>query len=538
MLDKLKSYLESIHITPISWLAGVSGVLMVRFFLESLSNPTSSGYFASDASTLINYYLFFIATLLVFMVFFQIVVPSWKSVAPQFVALSSAAVLIAPIIDWVASEGRGLKMTYLFNTPKEMIYSLFHFFTGGINGVTIGLRIEITLGLLFFGLFVYFVEKNWKRAVISSLVLYLIVFLFASIPGIISIIGQTGHLFQNTPLVFLQNSITNSSAISNNIHSSLQYSSVVRLIEIAFNFIMGKILLLISVAVLLAWFYTSYKEKFKAVIRNSRAERIASYVVMVLFGIFVAYMIFPSIKLNWNDWLSVIMLCLSFYFSCLFAICANDMADEDTDKISNADRPLISNSLSKADMKQMGAVFIVISLISGFLAGYTSFFFILTFTALYYIYSVPPTRFKLVPFFSSFLIGLCMLSAIIAGFFLVSPVKYVSAFPGKLILAIVIIFSLLANVRDMKDVAGDRAAGIKTVPVIFGDIWGPRVVAIFAALSFVLIPIFSGIYVLFFTAVPTALASWYYINKKPYSEKPLDKIYFVFMFVSFLLLFV
>lgn len=520
ILGRFKSYLESIKITPVSWLAGVSGVLMVRFFLESLSNPTSTGFFASDASTLINYYLFFMATLLAFMVFFQIVLPSWKNVAPQFVAISSLGVLVAPVIDWIISGGKGLKMTY--------------FFVG--NGATFGLKIEIALGLLFLGLFVYFISKSWKRAIVSTIILFTTVFVLASLPGIISLVGQGGRSTQS-PLVFLVKSIENSSTVSNNIHSSLQYSSMTRLLEISFNFIMGKILFLISVVTLFFLARTNYKEKLNAVIKNFRAERVFSYVLMIFFGIFIAYSNFSFVKLNWNDWLSVIILCFSFVFSCLFAICANDMADEDTDKISNADRPLISNALSKWDMKQMGAVFILISLLAGFLAGYTAFFFVLTFTALYYIYSVPPTRLKLIPFFSSFLISLCMLSAVIAGFYLVSPIKYVSAFPSKLVLSIVIIFSLLANVRDMKDIEGDRAAGIKTMPIIFGDIWGPRAVAISAGLAVLLVPVFSGLYILFIPAIPTALVSYYFINKKPYREKPISIVYFAFMFAGFLLLF-
>jgi len=429
-----------------------------------------------------------------------------------------------------------MKMAYFFDTPREMLFSFLSFFGKGFDGgATVGLKIEIALATLFFGLFIYFISKSWRRSLVSILVLYAIVFALVSIPGIFSIIGQGGHPIQD-PMVFLQNSIADSSTISNNLHSSLQYSSVIRLIEISFNFIMGKIMLLISVAVLLVWFYANFREKFKAVIKNSRGERVAAYIVMVFLGIYISSVMFSPLRLNWNDWLSVITLCLSFYFSCMFAICANDTADEDTDKISNAARPLISNTLSKWDMKQMGAVFIVISLVSAYLAGYTAFFFVLTFTALYYIYSVPPTRFKLIPFFSSFIISLCMLAAILAGFFLVSPIKYVSAASPRLILAVVVIFSLLSNVRDMKDISGDKSAGIKTLPVILGDVWGPRVVALCAMFSFILIPIFSGFYILFLTAVPTAFASWYFINKKPYSEKPLDKIYFAFMFLSFLLL--
>ena len=538
MLNNLKSYLENIKITPISWLVGISGVIMVRFFLESLSNPTSSGFFASDASTLIHYYLFFLAIVVVFMIILQKAVPSWKNIIPQFVAVSFLMIFIAPIIDWIISGGKGLKMVYLFDPPKEMLFSFLYFTNKSLNGgSTLGLQIEIALMLLLVGLFVYLVSKNWKRAIISVASLYIIVFIFASLPGIISLIGQGGQSTQN-PLVFLQNSIGNSATISNNIHSSLQYSSMTRLLEISFNFIMGKILFLILIANASFWFFLNFKEKFKTMFKNSRPERVTHYLLMIFLGLLIAHVAFPTVQFNWNDWLSVIVLCFSFYLSIMFAVCVNDIVDEDIDKISNSDRPLITNSLSKEDMKQSAFMFLVASLISGYLAGYTAFFFVLTFTALYYIYSAPPTRFKLIPFFSSFLIGLCCLTATLAGFFLLSPLKYVSAFPAKFALAVVVVFFLGSHIRDLKDMGGDKTAGIKTVPIIFGDKWGPRVVGYFTALAFLLVPVFSGIYILFATAIPGALVSYYFVNRKPYKEKYIFQIYFAFLFVSFLLLFI
>lgn len=536
MLDKLKSHLESIHITPVNWLVGVSGVLMVRFFLESLSSPTSSGFFASDAPTLIHYYLFFLSVAVVLMIFIQTAIPSWKKVAPQFVSISLLAIFIAPIADWIISGGKGLRMAYLFEPPKEMLLSFVSFFGKNFsNGVTWGLRIELALMVLSMGLLVYFAQKNWRRAVFSALVLYVIIFTFISLPGLVSMVGQIGH-FTQSPLAFFQNSIANSSTISNNLHSSLQYSSVVRLIEISFNFIMGKILFLILIVAASVWFRLNFKEKFKAIIKNSRPERVAHFILMILFGSFISYSTFPIIKLNWSDWLSVIVLCLSFYFSWVFAVCVNDIVDEDIDAVSNAERPLIASSLDKEDMKQAAIIFLVASLISSFLAGYTAFFFVLAFTALYYIYSAPPTRFKIIPFFSSFIIGLCTLTAVMAGFFLLSPFKYVSAFPPRLALAVVVIFFLLVSTRDMKDIEGDKKVGIKTAPIIFGDIWGPRVIGIFAAMSFLLIPVFSGIYILFASAIPAALVVYYFVNREPYIEKYIFRTYFAFALVSFLLL--
>src|SRR3989344_5410346 len=322
MLNNFKTYLEKIQVTPLSWLAGISGVLMIRFFLESFSNPSSSGFFASDASTLVHYYLFFLAVAVVFMIFLQLVIPSWKKVIPQLTAIS--------------------------------------FFGGNLyTGVTLGIRIEIVLMLLFIGLLVYFIEKSWFRAIVSVISLYILIFIFLSLPGVMNAIGgqdMAGNYFKE-PLTFIQKSIENSATISNNLHNSLEFSSFVRLFEIAFNFLIGKVFFLILTVATFVWFRLNFKEKLRAVIKNSRPERVTHYFLMIFVGLFAAYSIFPNIRLNWNDSLSVIVLCLSFYFSWMFAVSTNDIVDEEIDAVSDPTRPLIANSLSKKDMKESATIF-------------------------------------------------------------------------------------------------------------------------------------------------------------------------------------
>jgi 4-hydroxybenzoate polyprenyltransferase len=175
-------------------------------------------------------------------------------------------------------------------------------------------------------------------------------------------------------------------------------------------------------------------------------------------------------------------------------------------------------------------------MVSGYIAGFSAFFFVLVFTALYYIYSANPSRLKLIPFFSSFLIALCCLSAVLAGFFLLSPVKNLSVFPDKLAGAVVLLYFLFANIRDMKDIEGDKKAHVMTVPLLFGDVWGPRVVGGMAALAFLLVPVFVGIYSLFVSAVPAAAAIYFYITRKPYAEKPVFNTYFSFIVGSIIVL--
>src|SRR3989338_378094 len=98
--------------------------------------------------------------------------------------------------------------------------------------------------------------------------------------------------------------------------------------------------------------------------------------------------------------------------------------------------------------------------------------------------------------------------------------------------------SLLTGIRDIKDIEGDKKAGIKTVPIIFGDVWGVRVVGFLAGLSYILIHVFLGINILFVAAIPCALATYYFANKKPYKEKFIFMIYFAFILVSALLIFI
>lgn len=528
MLAKFESILRNTRLTPVSWLTGISGILMVRFFLEALSSPSSSGIIASDASTLVHYYLFFISFALGAMIFFHFALPSWRSLVPQFVLYLFVAVLLAPILDLVWSGGAGLSMAYIFYKPVELLQAFLQFF-GPTNGITLGIRIEVAVILLFSAWLTYKVKRNIWRGVSSAVILYIAIFLFVSMPSIISLIFSFGA----DPLQFLGNSIAKSATFSDNLHGTLVYGYPARALEIGFNFLIGKIWFILLTLLASIWFYITDKAKALAVLKNSRPERVAFHLIGICLGLGLASVVSPPTLFSWNDYFSILTLFLSFYFSWMFAVCTNDIADEDIDKISNSSRPLIRGVLSIADLKQISIIFLIASLLGGFLAGYYAFFCILSFTSLYYIYSNPPTRFKRIPFFSSFLIGLCVLSETLAGFFLISNSKAVSTFPDKAIFGLVFIAFLWAHIRDMKDISGDAEEGIDTVPVLFNRLWGPgagaKVVGILSSSAYLLIPVFTGIHFLWVLSIPTAFVNYYFINRCPYREFPIFLIYFVYL---------
>lgn len=523
MLQKLKSYLESIEVTPTNWLVGISGILMARFFLEAISSPSSSGIVASDASTLLHYYLFFLTFAFGSLLFFYFAIPKWRGVTPQFVLYLFMAVLLAPILDFILNKGSGATMAYIFYTPKDLFYAFLTFF-GPLNGITLGIRIEAAIIILFSGFLIYKIQKRTLRAIAGVVILYLAVFIFVSLPSIISIFSDIEN-----PIHFFANAITNSATLGNNLHGALLYGYPARALEVGFNFMMGKVWFLIATALLGIWFYLSQKAKFSHIIKNSRPERVAFHLLAVSAGFYLAKIISPPLLFSWNDALSMIVLFLSFYFSWMFAVCVNDMADEKIDQISNSSRPLITKGLSPNDMKQASIIFLTASLIGAFLAGYYAFFMVLGFTALYYIYSAPPTRFKRIPFFSSFLIGLCVLTEVMAGFFLLSESKLIATFPTKAIVAIVISVFLWSNIRDLKDIEGDAKEGIKTAPVLFGSVWGPKVTGAMAALAYLLAPLFADIYFLFLSSVPAAIFTYFFCIRIPYREKYIFLTYFLFV---------
>jgi 4-hydroxybenzoate polyprenyltransferase len=538
MLEKMKEKLSNIEVTLVTWLLSLSGILMIRFFLEAISSPTSTGVIASDAPTLIHYFLFYLGVGLGLMLILQVIVPTWKKVLPQAILFVLTLTFIPPIIDWITSGGRGVTMAYLFESPAEMGRSFLTFFGPFVPaGITLGIRVELAILILGVGVFVYCVRKSILRSLVAMIVLYVVAFVAISLPGIISTLaGVFGGGYIETHQ-FIQTSILQSSTLADNIHGTLRYGSLVRMLEIGFDFMIGRIWFIVSAALAGVWFFTNFKRQTSAILKNSRLGRIVHYIFMVLLGAFVAYRL-AHFSMNWNDWLVMVILLSAFYFAWMFAVCVNDIFDIEIDRVSNSERPITSGSLSVSETKSAAYIFLVLSLVGAYLCGYYAFFCILAFTALYYVYSAPPVRLKRIPFLSVFVVGFCSLATVMAGFFTFSPLKEVSAFPANLIIAVVVIFSLLPQIKDIKDIEGDRVAGIMTLPTLFGAVWGPRIVGLLAGLAYLVVPLLASTPALFIGAIPAAGITYWLAVRKPYVEGPIFIVYGLFaVFVAIICIF-
>ncbi len=522
-------------------MVGFIGIVFIRFFLEQISLPSTSGIIASDSFTLIHYGLFYLAIACGFMYIVDVFTGQGRKVVPV-VLFSLPLLWLAPILDIILTGGRGAVMTYIFALPGTLLLDLLTFFGPFASGITLGIRIEVVVILVLIGVYVYMYTQSVQKTIFSALTLYVFMFAMVSIPSILYFLYQITSLVFNRPLFpfavipFIVSLISQSTISHNIIHGTLLFVSQNRFLELGFDKLLSQISLIIAVFFLWLFVRRVYREKYLVIIGNSRPERFAHYTTLLVLGGVYAYVRGYGLSFSWVDILGIATLVLGWYGAWMFAVHVNDVADMDIDRISNPDRPLIRSGISAEEMNSIAYIWLTLSLLGSWSAGYYPFFMNLVFTASYYIYSVDFLRLKRIPIISSFLIGIACVTTVYAGFFFVSSDKVFRTFPIPYALGIIIFYTLWSNIRDMKDISGDRAVGIKTLPVLFGKN-GPKVVGILSSIGYLLIPLFFSSYVFYMVAVPIAILNYMFVTAKKYQEKPIFVCLFALFFSGVLFYF-
>jgi len=552
VLNKILDWSESQKISISEWVTAFVGILFVRFFLEFFSNPSPyGGSITSYASTLVHFSLFFFTAL------FGVIIIVWyfsgKKPGLQNLFLFILPITwLPPIVDMVVSGGKGFVLTYLVDGGHALLFDFLTFFGPSLTrGATFGIRFEVLIILAGIGFFVWQARRKLVirpllafsgclPAILAVLISYTFIFSLFALPGVLYTASHvqnfnSGQITNVTTANFLEKTITGSNIGQNILDNGVtSYGSYQIFLEFGVDKLFSQIFFLLSIFLLGFWFYKTQKEKFLAVLRNSRPERVLFYWLLVSAGALSAFILGLGSFRSWVDIMSFICLLISWYAGWMFAVHTNDIADVAIDSVSNSDRPLTDGKLTAEEMKQTAVIWLLVSLLGSFIVGYYPFFMNLIFLVAYYIYSVPPLRFKRVPIFSSFLISIACLASILCGFFWLSADKNFSIFPMLTALGIMLAFTLGVNVRDMKDIDGDTTDGIMTLPVIFKKN-GARVVGALFATSFLLAPIIFHFYFLYILAIPTAIVGYKIVTKKPYREKYVLIVYFSFVVISALL---
>ncbi len=521
MFKSLLDRIENANLTFRDWVMGFLGVLFVRIFLESFSNVPVTGNLTSDASTIVHYYLYYLAATVSLLLFLGLFIDRAKLERVALFALVGN--IVAPVIDLLLSGEKVALMHYIFADGAGLLKNFLLFFTPSpISGITLGMKVEIYLGLCGLFLYVIYSTRSAAKALFSAFGAYVIMFFWGSLPSLWKLFYD---LFSpaSRALSLGQFFITSeaTSVISRNfLHPTVQLSYI-RGAEVFFNVAISELYYVLIFFLVATYFFVRNPEKFSAILKSSRQYRAAHYYVMIGIGLLVGSKVAPAwILWTWPDVASLIVLFLAYFCARAYAGGVNDIEDLEIDRISNPKRPLPSGLLAVSDIKNANLFFLSWALLGGFLVGQYALFTIIAALFMSYIYSVPPLRLKIYPFIATLLIALASFAAFVAGFYFMSPDKTAKALPIAYILLIILGLTLAENVKDVKDVEGDKKCGVYTLPVIFGEKIGKRIIGALVAASFLLVPLILNSAYLFIPSLVAGAGAYFLIDRKKYSEGP------------------
>ncbi len=222
---------------------------------------------------------------------------------------------------------------------------------------------------------------------------------------------------------------------------------------------------------------------------------------------------------------------LAFMAAWHYAVAINDIYDREIDAVSNPHRPLVSGLASEKQYHEMYMSCALLAAVLG-VAGKVPVH-VLIFIFLAYVYSTPPARLKRFPVGSVFVAAGSVI-AFHAG--LVS--SGARAFTGELVRVLLVMFLAFSAgivIKDLKDVEGDKRAGVATLFTTLGVKRGLVVATLLLAIAFFspLFLIFSLYDVVVFAVlyVITCVVLW--MSHRPFAVFPLYFVEFLYVLLRY-----
>lgn len=426
------------------YILSLIGLTMIRHFLEAFSSRDNYFNYSAARTTTntIHYTLSFITIGLLVALLISLIARVNIEKVLRATMSAMLLILLCPILDIIISGGKGTDLTYLNTTYESSasIWKMYYTYCSNCGrSIPPGLKIEVGIFLSLIFAYALLKKAGVLRSLVTAWSAYTIIFITAGSPFIISYI-----------------------------QSALGYPAFVDSQTLLYFF------LLVDFVLLLVTGYLMDKKMFTALLADMRWPRILYYELVLLFGAAVSLKYQPaaSLKTLLADRMFAINLPLamiSVLFAGLFSIMINNLNDIDIDKISNPHRPLINGCIDIPLYTSLAYVFMGLALFYAGMADGNIFLIIATTISSYYLYSSPPIRFKRVPVLSKAVIGLNSFALAILGFLLAH--HDLRSFPPEMAWIFLLGITLASNFIDLKDVQGDKAAGILTLPVLIGERW-------------------------------------------------------------------
>ena len=507
----------------------IIGIIFIRTFLENFSSPFVLGGFFPPYALFMHYTYFYFSIL--FSIIILLYLFTKTSLNDLFVLTIKLfpIVWLPPIFDMSITTGKGWQMAYIFASPEVLLNDFFTFF-GELNpiGSTPGMRIEIFAILFFTYLFILHKTSSKAKAFLGTFCNYIILFVHLVFPSFLMIFYK--DIYAKT-FFFLDKIYTGSFFESQQAFSIISDNqNYLAILEQSFDIFMARIFWIIVFFQLFILLFIYNKKVFLAWIKNSRWERIIYYSFIDILGMTIYLQTATkSFSFNFTDILAIIIFFLLVASNFWLAIIINDFTDINIDTISNSNRPLVTKTITDKEIISIGSVLAILTLSGLLVLNYITLLMLLFFQFTYLIYSSYPLHLKQNFFTASAALGLNALLIAMGGFFLISPSQQLTAFPTIFIWMLFFGFFIFSNIKDIKDYAGDKAASIYTIPVLFGEKKGKLIISISCSIFLIIFPLILKNYQLLSISILASFLLIYIINKKHYQEYKLFLLFFAYV---------
>lgn len=338
-------------------------------------------------------------------------------------------IIICPVIDIVVHFWAPFHQTLGYLSPELHGAFFEHYFTffgnhiGEKMGPSIGYRVEVLFVLIGFGIYLFTQTNNLLKTVAGFIALYTLIYFFCSTPYVLK---NFFHFKPYSPQV-------------------VPYYMV------------------LAVIALVTLYAKAFKTEFFQLVKDFRWLRLLFYIFILLFGAVYGLKLGGFVTLPKLS--QFVFIVISLVFAWKYAVMINNIEDLEIDKVSNTNRPLLNN-FSASHYKTVAWFVLGISMIFAFYVNVAVGQFMAIFTFNYFIYSSGPIRLKQVPVISKFPIAANVTLLFMLGNVLVD--YSVSKIPAEIYIYMLVGGTLALNVIDIKDYEGDKAAGVKTLPVLLG----------------------------------------------------------------------
>lgn len=434
MAQKFRSILSDQQ-SPSLIVAGVTGIIVVRTFLEAILEEHTLSRNVEFYDTLLSYLHIYISWMLLFACM-ALLLSLFARIRLQLawtnVLYISPLIITVPLIDYATSGGQNINYGHAFSDFTHNYLNLFNPFAS-ISMVPLGVRLEIfaatTAGVLT--VWKYY-NASVPRALLFGVCLYSTIFGFGYLPALfpgLLVRLEMGYLPVYLP-VFL----------------AVMAGSALKLI------VENRIWIRVFAELLFP-------------------TRMLFYLLVLIIGMFFSrhQMGFPSGTFKPADFVRLAFGLISIALLFVHAKIDNDLHDVEIDKISNPHRIPLTHFIKELGGLDLNRWVLLFSFL--FAMGAEPYFFLPWFfiMVLASLYSNPPFRLRRFYPLGHYLIsligaGVFVAGATIGGSKLLFEIKDVP----MLIVCTFVAFFFLSHVKDLKDIDADAQCGVMNIYSITG----------------------------------------------------------------------